>query len=416
MVISGHILIISSDSMPYTHIFQNQLTTLKREGRYRFFVDLERIVGKAPFALWNSPDGTKKEVNVWCSNDYLGMTQHPEVVASMEEAVRQYGVGSGGTRNISGTAHPHVLLEKTVAQLHHKEAGLVFTSGYCANEAAISSIASFLPDCLIISDEKNHASVIQGIRNSRAEKVVVDHNDMKHLEAVLKAAGRDRPKLVIATSVYSMDGDIAPLKEICALSREYHALSYVDEVHAVGMYGSQGAGVLSAIGETADIIQGNFAKAYGVVGGYITGSAPLVDFIRSMASGFIFTTSLPPAIATAARASVEHLRIDQTVRARFWNRVEKLKAELAKTDLPVVENDSHIVPIVVGEAALCKEICDRLLLEHQIYVQPINYPTVPRGEERLRLTITPAHTDEHIMQLVEALQEVGCRRVQDEAA
>jgi 5-aminolevulinate synthase len=399
--------------MNYEHFFSDQLNLLQRDGRYRVFADLERIVGEAPYAWWHHDD-QKDKVVVWCSNDYLGMSHHPQVVQALLEGGKKYGAGSGGTRNISGTSHPHVLLEQAVAKLHEKRSALIFSSGYTANEATISTLASKIPGCVVLSDEKNHASVIQGIRSSRAPKYIFKHNDLSDLRTQLEILGRKTPKLIVFTSVYSMDGDIAPIEGICDLAAEFNALTYIDEVHAVGMYGETGAGVAAARGlaHRIDIIQANFAKAYGVVGGYIAGSEKLIDFVRSHAPGFIFTTSLPPATALAAKASVEHLRCDPSIRQQFWQRVNQFKQAIAKTPIPHRINESHIIPIVVGEAKLCKEICDRLLYEHHLYAQPINYPTVPVGQERLRITITPAHTEEHIDQLIQALQTVwGLSRV-----
>lgn len=419
--------------MTYNQFFKNHLEQLKQEGRYRVFIDLERPFGKAPHALWHKNASQKEEVEdviVWCSNDYLGMSHHPEVVTALCYGAQLYGAGSGGTRNISGTAHPHVLLEQDIAAFHQKEAGLIFSSGYVANEATISALASHLPDCAIFSDDKNHASMIQGIRNSRAEKYIFRHNDMKDLEEHLASVPRTQPKLIVFTSVYSMDGDIAPIKEICALAKKYGALTYVDEVHAVGMYGETGAGVSEFLGiqNELDIIQGNFAKGFGVVGGYITGSSTLIDFIRSTASGFIFTTSMPPAIAMAARASLKVIQRDQDLRARFWDNVDYFKDAIQKSPL-MMENmvhsycwedeieesglRSHIVPVVIGNAGLCKKICDHLLNEYRIYIQPINYPTVPVGQERLRITITPDHTFQDIDYLLSSLSAV-CRLLGNE--
>ncbi|MBW8309962.1 MAG: 5-aminolevulinate synthase [Candidatus Paracaedibacteraceae bacterium] len=393
--------------MDYDNFFDNYLCALKAEGRYRVFINLERIVGAAPKALWHH-DHTVDEVVVWCSNDYLALSQNPEVVGAMVAAAKIYGAGSGGTRNISGTANPHVLLEQAIADFHGKEAGLIFSSGYVANDTSICTLAASLPGCVVLSDEKNHASMIQGIRNSRAEKFVFRHNNMADLEAKLQQIPIHKPKLIVFTAVYSMDGDMAPAAEICALAKKYNALTFIDEVHAVGLYGPTGAGVseLLNLQDQIDIIQGNFAKGFGVVGGYITGKRTLVDFIRSAASGFIFTTSMPPANAAAILRSIELVRDGQGVRHQFWQQVNYFKQQIAKTDLPYRETQGHIVPVVVGDAALCKEICDRLLYEDKIYIQPINYPTVPVGQERLRITITPAHTHDHIDQLLTALQRV----------
>lgn len=390
--------------MNYNQFFESHLHHLKEEGRYRVFIDLERPLGRAPYARWHHEGGIE-DVIVWCSNDYLGMSHHPEVVGSLIKGAENYGAGSGGTRNISGTAHPHVKLEQEIADFHGKEAGLIFSSGYVANEASISALASHLPECVIFSDESNHASMIQGIRNSRVEKYIFAHNDMVDLESKLQQVPIDRPKLIVFTSVYSMDGDFAPIADICALAQKYNALTYIDEVHAVGMYGETGAGLSQQTGlqDQLDVIQGNFAKGFGVVGGYITGQAPLIDFVRSTASGFIFTTSMPPSTAMAAYTSLKIIQEGQGLREVFWRNVNYFKQQISKTSLPHRITDSHIVPVIIGQAALCKKICDTLLKEHKIYLQPINYPTVPVGEERLRITITPHHTFEHIDHLIESL-------------
>jgi len=391
----------------YKTLFREKLQTLKAEHRYRTFANLERLVGEAPYALWHKGPEEIKKVIVWCSNDYLGMSHHPEVVGAFLEAAQKYGAGSGGTRNISGTHSNHVDLEKTVAHLHQKEAGLVFGSGYAANEASLSALGEGLSDCVILSDEKIHASMIQGIRHSRCEKYVFKHNDVEDLEKKLASLDINRPKIIAFVSVYSMDGDIAPIHKIAALSKKYNAFTYLDEVHAMGIYGDKGQGVAGSLGlsDQIDIIQGNFAKAYGVVGGYITGPYEIVDYVRSYASGFIFTTSLPPAVAAAAEKSIEVLREDSSCREKLWENVSYLKAKLQETSLPVIGSESHIVPVVVGDAHLCRLITKELLETHGIYVQPINYPTVPRGQERLRLTITPAHTFKMVDDLVAALEQ-----------
>ncbi|MDF3034438.1 MAG: 5-aminolevulinate synthase [Alphaproteobacteria bacterium] len=396
--------------MAYDHIFSEHLSSLKAEGRYRIFADLERLVGEAPYALWHSPKGVKKVI-VWCTNDYLGMSQHPAVIEAMVEATRRYGAGSGGTRNISGTAHSHVTLEQEVADLHGKEKGLIFTSGYIANEATISTLAQALPDCVILSDEKNHASIIQGIRASGCERRIFRHNDLADLREKLSTLDPKRPKLIAFISVYSMDGDIAPIEAICDLADEFNAMTYLDEVHAVGLYGPQGAGIAAQLGLQGriNIIQANFAKAYGVMGGYITGSIPLVDYVRSAASGFIFTTSLPPAVVASAYTSMRILRQDTALRDQLWSRVGLLKQRLEKSRVPCQPAGSHILPVVVGNAGRCQAVCDLLREEHNIYVQPINYPTVPRGQERIRLTVTPSHTLEMIQQLGDALEDVWHR-------
>ena len=402
----------------YHAFFNQQLQALKTEGRYRTFANLERQVGCAPYALWHKPNGETKSVVVWCSNDYLSMSHHPDVIQAFQDAATLYGVGSGGTRNISGTARLHVKLEQTLADLHDKESALVFTSGYTANEASLSALGEGLPDCVFFSDEKNHASMIQGIRHSRAEKFVFRHNDMDDLRQKLASVDPRRPKVIAFVSLYSMDGDIAPLKQICDLAKEFNALTYLDEVHAVGIYGPKGNGLAAEQGllDRVDIIQGNFAKAYGVVGGYITGSKALVDFVRSHASGFIFTTSLPPAIAAAALKSIEVLKADPSYRQRLRQNADYLKNALRKTQLNFIDSPSHIVPVVVGDAHLCQEVATRLLNDFQIYAQPINYPTVPKGQERLRLTVTPAHTKEMIDQLVEALDIIETQENSKQAA
>ena len=389
----------------YKALLKEKLQPLKAEHRYRVFTNLERLAGQAPYALWHK-DNIAKKVIVWCSNDYLGMSHNPRVIDACAKAVMKYGAGSGGTRNISGTNYNHVTLEKTVADLHQKDAGLVFVSGYAANEASLCALGEGLENCVILSDEKIHASMIQGIRHSRAEKQVFRHNDINDLREKLACFDRSQPKIIAFVSVYSMDGDIAPIKEICDLAREYNAFTYLDEVHAVGIYGKKGEGIAGSLGisDRIDMIQGNFAKAYGVVGGYVTGSEDIVDYIRSYASGFIFTTSLPPAVAAAAQKSIEILKDDPSYREKLWVNVDALKARLRKSSIRFVDSKSHIVPILVGDAYLCRLLSQNLLEKYSIYVQPINYPTVPRGQERLRLTITPAHTLVMIEELVSALE------------
>lgn len=389
----------------YKALLKEKLQPLKAEHRYRVFKNLERLAGEAPYALWHK-EGKIKKVIVWCSNDYLGMSHHPEVIEAFSKAAHKYGAGSGGTRNISGTNYNHVTLEQTVADLHQKEAGLVFVSGYAANEAALCALGEGLENCAILSDEKIHASMIQGIRHSRAERHVFRHNDLEDLKQKLASFDLNRPKIIAFVSVYSMDGDIAPIKEICDLAKQYNAFTYLDEVHAVGIYGAQGEGVAGALGlqHQVDMIQGNFAKAYGVVGGYITGAADVVDYIRSYASGFIFTTSLPPAVAAAAQKSIEILKEDDSYRQRLWENVEFLKTRLSNSTVHFKNSSSHIVPVIVGDAYLCRVLAQNLLEKYGIYVQPINYPTVPKGQERLRLTVTPAHTPQMIEDLVLALE------------
>ena len=390
--------------MPYDNFFEQELNVLKSEGRYRVFADLERHAHNSPVATWHSANGPKPVV-VWCSNDYLGMSHHPSVIEAAVQATKAYGAGSGGTRNISGTAHLHVELERTIADLHEKEAGLVFTSGYVANEAALCTLAKGLPNCVAFCDEKIHASMIQGISHSRVPKHVFSHNNLDELRQQLEQYDKEQPKLIAFVSLYSMEGDFAPIEVICDLAKEYNALTYLDEVHAVGIYGKGGAGLANALNQhhRIDVIQGNFAKAYGVIGGYITGSKSLVDFVRSLASGFIFTTSLPPMVASAATTSIKVLQEADELREKLWANVNLLKSLLAKTQVNYHNTPSHIVPVVIGDAKACKDFTDALLHDFGIYVQPINYPTVPRGEERLRLTVTPFHTKEMIHDMVNAL-------------
>jgi 5-aminolevulinate synthase len=392
--------------MDYQAFFTSALDRLKAERRYRVFADLERIAGRFPHARWHSPEGVR-EVTVWCSNDYLGMGQHPDVIRAMTETAARMGTGAGGTRNISGTSHPVVELEAELADLHAKEAALVFTSGYVSNQTGIATIAKLIPDCLILSDALNHNSMIEGVRHSGCAKAVFRHNDLAHLEDLLRKAG-DRPKLVVFESVYSMDGDIAPVAAICDLAEAYGAMTYLDEVHAVGMYGPRGAGIAEREGvlERIDVVEGTLAKAFGVLGGYIAASKAVVDAVRSHAHGFIFTTALPPAIAAAAATSVRHLKRSGAERAGQQRQVATTKAALAAAGLPLLDTPTHIVPVMVGEAEACKAATDRLLARHGIYIQPINYPTVPRGTERLRITPSPLHTDAHIAALAEAMVEV----------
>ena len=393
--------------MDYERFFSDRLAGLRNDGRYRVFADLERHAGDFPRASHHA-GGRVEDVTVWCSNDYLGMGQHPGVVAAMHEALDKVGAGAGGTRNISGTSHYHVLLEEELADLHRTEASLLFTSGYVANEATLGTLGQTLPGCVIVSDADNHASMIAGIRYSRAEKKIFRHNDVEHLDRLLGECDPDAPKIVAFESLYSMDGDFAPIAEICDVAERHGAMTYLDEVHAVGLYGERGAGVAERDGamDRIDIVQGTLAKAFGVVGGYIAGSAAMVDFIRSHASGFIFTSSLPPAIAAGARASIRHVKSAGTLRERHQERARALKARLREARLPLMPSPSHIVPVFVGDPVRCKQVTDALMDRHGIYVQPINYPTVPKGTERLRLTPTPLHDDAAMDRLVAALQDV----------
>jgi 5-aminolevulinate synthase len=394
--------------MNYRSIFETAIGSLKAEKRYRVFADLERLAGRFPRAIWRKADGETREITVWCSNDYLGQGQNPVVVDAMIDAARRMGAGAGGTRNISGTNRPLVELEAELADLHGKEAALTFTSGFVSNEAGISTIARLIPECLILSDELNHASMIEGVRRSGQEKKIWRHNDLDHLDQLLRAAGRERGKLIVFESVYSMDGDIAPIERICDLAERHGAMTYIDEVHAVGMYGPRGGGIADRDGQMQrlDVIEGTLAKAFGTLGGYITSDKPVVDAVRSFAPGFIFTTALPPAIAAAATASIRHLKESQVERERHQRQARRTADVLTRAGLPVMETPTHIVPVMVRDAELCKRASDLLLEEHGIYIQPINYPTVPRGTERLRITPTPFHDDAAIDHLRDALLKV----------
>ena len=395
--------------MDYQALISGHLDRLKAENRYRYFVELERTTGEHPYAVWHSEDGPRK-VTVWCSNDYLGMGQSDHAIEAMSIAVKQHGTGAGGTRNISGTSSSIVALEKECAAVHGKERALVFTSGYVANEASISALLSMMDNPLVLSDSMNHASIISGIRYARCEKAIFRHNDIAHLEDLLKAQPLSRHKVIIFESVYSMDGDTSPIKEIAALARQYNAMTYLDEVHAVGMYGALGGGVAQrdGVADEIDIIQGTFGKAYGAMGGYIAASDAICDAIRGFGSGFIFTTAMPPALAEAALASVRHLRHSSAERDKQQEQASKLKKMFAEAGLPAMPSTTHIVPVMVGDALKCSEISWTLLQEHNLYIQPINYPTVPRGTERLRITPGPLHTDEMLQEL-SALRDVFYR-------
>ena len=397
--------------MDYKAAFRQAVEQVRGEGRYRVFADLKRHCGAFPFATWTPPTGAPRDVIVWCSNDYLGQGQNPVILEAMHRAIDEAGSGSGGTRNISGTTHYHVELEAELADLHGKEAALLFTSGYVSNEATLATLQKILPGLIVFSDELNHASMIAGIRHGGGPRKIFRHNDLAHLEELLAAAPADAPKLVAFESVYSMDGDIADVGATAALARKYGALTYLDEVHAVGLYGTRGGGVSDrdAVADQIDIIEGTLGKAFGVMGGYVAADASLIDAIRSHAGGFIFTTSLPPALTAGALASIRWLKEHNEVRIAHQERAAALKTRMAAAGLPIMPSVSHIVPVLVGDPIHCKLVSDILLAEHGIYVQPINYPTVPRGTERLRFTPTPFHTDAMMADLVGALEALWAR-------
>ncbi len=395
-------------NIPYLRHFETAVAKLEAERRYRVFADLERSAERFPLALWRDEAGLCQDVTMWCSNDYLGMGRHPEVIDAMTAAAGRHGVGAGGTRNIAGTSHPLVRLERDLADLHEKDAALVFTSGWISNLAAISTIADLIPDCLILSDALNHNSMIEGIRRSNAQRLIFRHSDMAHLEELLRAAGPARNKLIVFESLYSMDGDIAPIAEIVELAERYNAMTYMDEVHAVGLYGDKGGGIADRDGLMArvDVIEGTLAKGFGTLGGYIAADRAIIDAVRSYAPSFIFTTALPPPIAAAASAAVRILKSGNDLRTLHQRQAALTKHALGAAGLPVMANPSHIVPVFIGDAELCKAASDMLLRRHRLYIQPINYPTVAKGTERLRITPTPFHTDAHVAELVEALVDV----------
>jgi len=391
--------------MDYKKFFFNSINDLKKKGEYRIFKDIGRVSGSFPVAKNND---LKKDNNiiVWCSNDYLGMGQHPFVLEAIERAMHEVGAGSGGTRNISGTNSYHILLEQEISNIHKKDSALLFTSGYVANQSSISVLGSKLKNCIIFSDEKNHASIINGIKSSKAEKKIFKHNNITHLESLLKEVDISRPKIIIFESVYSMDGDFTPIKKIVDLAKKYNALTYLDEVHAVGLYGENGGGVAEeqSIMNEIDIINGTLAKAFGLMGGYISASKTIIDFIRSFSPGFIFTTSLPPAIASGAIASIRYIKHNNELRKKLMEKCLIIKEKLLHSNIPFIKTKSHIIPIIIGDTVLCKKASDELYEKHKVYLQPINYPTVPRGEERLRITPTPLHTDTMIDDLIYALK------------
>jgi len=403
--------------MDYKKFFSNSINNLKKSGEYRIFRDISRVAGSFPNAKFD--DLIKKEnVVVWCSNDYLGMGQHPFVFEAIERTMKEVGAGSGGTRNISGTNYYHIALENEISQIHQKESSLLFTSGYVANDTSLSIIGSKLKDCVIFSDERNHASIINGIRNSKAEKFIFKHNNIKHLESLLKTVNIDRPKIIVFESVYSMDGDFTPIKSFIKLAEKYNALTYLDEVHGVGLYGPNGGGVADEqkVMQDIDIINGTLAKAFGLLGGYISSSKNIVDFVRSYSPGFIFTTSIPPAIAAGAIASIRYVKDNQQLRNKLKEKCLLIKEKLLAANIPFLKTKSHIIPIIIGDSKLCKKAADELLEKHKVYLQPINYPTVPRGKERLRITPSPLHTDKMIDDLINALKFVWKKLKLEKAA
>jgi 5-aminolevulinate synthase len=390
----------------YLNTLESEIDKIKEEGHYRVFNNIERKAGQFPKATRHY-NGQSEEIDVWCSNDYLGMSQNRDVITAMQSAAEKLGAGSGGTRNISGTTNFHIQLEKEIAQLHKKERALAFNSGYSANESALKSIISAFDNCLVLSDELNHASLIEGIRSSKKEKAIFRHNNVKHLKEILKGVDFSRPKIIVLESVYSMEADFAPLEDIIEVAQENGALIYLDEVHAVGLYGPNAAGVADAKGlsEHIDIINGTLAKAFGLAGGYIASSDTIIDFVRSFSKGFIFTTSMCPAVAAGSLESIQQVKKNPQLRDIFFENVEFVKNELRKSAIPFLDSGSHIIPVLIGDSKLCKEISDYLLNQHQVYVQPINFPTVPKGTERIRITPTPCHSQESTEKFVEALKD-----------
>ena len=392
--------------MDYKKFFFDSIADLKKNGEYRIFKDIGRVSGSFPLAKNNNLK-KNNDIIVWCSNDYLGMGQHPFVIEAIERAMHEVGVGSGGTRNISGTNRYHILLEQEISNIHKKDSSLLFTSAYVANQSAINILGSKLKNCVIFSDEKNHASIINGIKGSKAEKKIFKHNDMIHLESLLKSVEISKPKIIIFESVYSMDGDFTPIKKIANLAKKYNALTYLDEVHGVGLYGKNGGGVAEEqnVMDEIDIINGTLAKAFGLMGGYISASKTIIDFVRSFAPGFIFTTSLPPAIASGAIASIKYIKNNNELRKKLNEKCLLIKEKLLKSNIPFIKTKSHIIPIIIGDSVLCKKVSDELYDKHKVYLQSINFPTVPRGEEGLRITPTPLHTDKMIDELIYALKQ-----------